>query len=175
MIRSAATALALACAVTPAGAEVVSRTDDGFILNHERRIDASPDAILGALAQPSAWWSDAHTYSGSASNLTLDLRPGGCWCEALAGGGVKHGEVVLVWPERRQIRFQAPFGPLQSMGADATLTVTWQDADDGAARLLKWTFVVRAPGAGSVAEAVDGVIAEQFDGLVAHLEATTVS
>ena len=104
-------------------AEVSNRTDDGFTLTYERPVAASAEAVLNAVAQPAAWWSDAHTYSGSASHLSLDLSPGGCWCEALPGGGVKHAETVLVLPEQRMVRFDAPFGPLQSIGADAILTM----------------------------------------------------
>jgi len=126
-------------------------------------------AVLSALARPSAWWSDAHTYSGSAANLRMDLRPGGCWCEDLPGGGVKHAEAVLVWPERNMVRFDAPFGPLQSLGADAVLTVTWAPAPEGQGRLLKWTFVVVGPGAGALADPVEGVMAEQFGRLAEHL------
>ncbi len=40
------------------------------------------------------WWSDAHTYSGKASNLTLRNEPGGCFCETLPGGGfVRHASL----------------------------------------------------------------------------------
>jgi hypothetical protein len=141
---------ALLCAVAgPASAEIVSQSADAFSLSYERRV---------------------HTYSGSAANITVDLRPGGCWCEALPGGGVKHAEAVLVWPERRMVRFDAPFGPLQDLGADAVLTMSWADAEDGG-RLLKWTFVVNGPGAGAMAGPVDGVMAEQFGRLAAHLSA----
>jgi uncharacterized protein YndB with AHSA1/START domain len=170
-LAPAALVSALLCAVAgPASAEIVSQSDDAFTLSYERRVSASPEAVLNALARPGAWWSDAHTYSGAASNITVDLRPGGCWCEALPGGGVKHAEAVLVWPERRMVRFDAPFGPLQGLGADAVLTMSWADGDDGG-RLLKWTFVVNGPGAGAMAGPVDGVMAEQFGRLADHLSA----
>ena len=164
-------AAALSLAAGAASAEVTSRSDTGFSLSYERAVAASDEAILAAIARPAAWWSDAHTYSGSASNISVDLRPGGCWCEALPGGGVKHAEAVLVWPEQRMVRFDAPFGPLQSIGADAVLTMTWAEAADGPARTLKWTFVVTGPGAGAMAEAIDGVMSEQFGRLAAHLSA----
>jgi hypothetical protein len=80
----------------------------------------------------------------------------------LPGGGVKHAEVVMVWPERRMVRFDAPFGPLQGMGADAVLTMTWSDPSDGGERVLRWAFVVNGPGTGAMAEAIDGVMTEQF-------------
>ena len=161
-------AVALAAVAGPAAAEVKARSADAFTLSYERPVTASADAVLEAIGRPAAWWSDAHTWSGSASNISVDLRPGGCWCEALPGGGVKHGEAVLVWPEQRMVRFEAPFGPLQSMGADAVLTMSWADAEGGG-RVLKWTFAVSGPGAGAMADPVDGVMAEQFGRLVDHL------
>ena len=164
-------AAALSLAAGAASAEVTNRSDTGFSLSYERAVAASDEAILAAIARPAAWWSDSHTYSGSASNISVDLRPGGCWCEALPGGGVKHAEAVLVWPEQRMVRFDAPFGPLQSIGADAVLTMTWAEAADGPARTLKWSFVVTGPGAGAMAEAIDGVMSEQFGRLAAHLSA----
>lgn len=165
-----AAAIALGAA-GPASAEIAARSDDGFTLVFERRIEAPADAVLAAVARPAEWWSDAHTFSGSAANLSVDLRPGGCWCETLPDGGVRHGEVVLVWPAQRMVRFNAPFGPLQGMAADAVLTVTWADAPDGSGRLLKWSFVVAAPGAGALAEPVEAVIGEQFARLADRLEA----
>lgn len=161
----------LSASASAASAEVTDRSENGFTLSYERAVTASDAAILAGIGRPSAWWSDAHTYSGSASNITLDLRSGGCWCEALPGGGVKHGEAVLVWPERRMVRFDAPFGPLQSIGADAVLTMTWSEADGGVSRMLKWTFVVAGPGAGAMADPIDGVIGEQFGRLADHLSA----
>lgn len=160
----------LSAAAGSASAEVSNRSENGFTLSYERAVTASDAAILAAIGRPAAWWSDAHTYSGSASNIALDLRPGGCWCEALPGGGVKHAETVLVMPERRMVRFDAPFGPLQSIGADAVLTMSWAEAADGAGRTLKWTFVVNGPGAGAMADPIDGVIGEQFGRLADHLD-----
>ena len=171
MKRLSLAVAALSLVAGSASAEVASRTDDSFTLTYERRVTASTDAVFAALGRPADWWSDAHTYSGAAANITVDLRPGGCWCEALPGGGVKHAEAVLVWPEQRMVRFDAPFGPLQSIGADAVLTMSWADAEGGAARTLKWTFVVAAPGAGPLADPVDAVMAEQFGRLADHLTA----
>jgi len=165
-------AAALSAASGPVFADVTDRSDNGFTLSFERTVTASDAAILEAVGRPAAWWSDAHTYSGSASNISLDLRPGGCWCEALPGGGVKHAEAILVWPERRLIRFDAPFGPLQSIGADAVLTMSWVEPEGEPGRRLKWTFVVSGPGAGTMAEPVDGVLEEQFNRLADHLDRT---
>src|SRR5690606_4060793 len=162
-------AAVVAALAGPAAAEVRTRTADGFTLTFEAPVTAPAEAVLGAVGRPAAWWSDAHTYSGSASNITVDLSPGGCWCEALPGGGVKHAETVLVWPEQRMVSFEAPFGPLRSIGADAVLTMSWADAEDGAGRTLKWTFVVNGPGTGAMADAIDAVTSEQFGRLAEHL------
>lgn len=166
---AAFSAVTLGVFASPAEAEISARSENGFRLTYERRVSASAEAVLEGVGRPAAWWSDAHTYSGSASNITVDLRPGGCWCEALPGGGVKHAEAVLVWPEQRMVSFEAPFGPLRSIGADAVLTMSWADAEDGAGRTLKWTFVVNGPGTGAMADAIDAVTSEQFGRLAEHL------
>jgi hypothetical protein len=162
MLKIISAGLALAMLATAAAAEVRARTDNGFTLAFERPVRAAPETVLEAVAMPAGWWSSAHTYSGDAANIRLDLIPGGCWCEALPGGGVKHAEVVLVMPERRMVRFDAPFGPLQGMGADAVLTMTWSDPPEGGERLLKWSYVVNGPGTGAMADVIDSVMTEQF-------------
>lgn len=162
MFKILSTGLVLALFATGASAEVRARTDNGFTLGYERPVRAGPDTVLETVAMPSGWWSSDHTYSGDAANIRLDMIPGGCWCEALPGGGVKHAEVVMVWPGRRMVRFDAPFGPLQGMGAEAVLTMTWSDPPDGGERVLRWTFVVSGPGTGAMADVIDGVMTEQF-------------
>jgi hypothetical protein len=162
MFKILSTGLVLALFATGVSAEVRARTDNGFTLGYERPVRAAPDRVLETVAMPSGWWSSDHTYSGDAANIRLDMIPGGCWCEALPGGGVKHAEVVMVWPGRRMVRFDAPFGPLQGMGADAVLTMTWSDPPEGGERMLRWTFVVNGPGTGAMADVIDGVMTEQF-------------
>jgi hypothetical protein len=172
MLRTLAAGLALTLMATSVSAEVRTRTEDGFTLGFERPVSVAPETVLDLVATPSAWWSSAHTYSGDAANIRLDMIPGGCWCESLPGGGVKHAEVLLVWPERRMVRFDAPFGPLQGMGADAVLTIAWSDPAEGGERLLVWTYVVEGPGTGAMAEVIDGVLAEQFRRLGDRLDGT---
>ena len=171
MIRTLAFATFVLMTARPAFAEVQSSTDAGFTLVFEAPVTASAEQVQAALGRPAAWWSSSHTYSGDAANITLDLRPGGCWCEALPGGGVKHGEVVLVWPDQRLIRIDAPFGPLQAIGADAVLTMSWKDTEGQPMRQLKWTYVVTGPGAGAMAQTIDGVLGAQFTRLAASLGA----
>jgi hypothetical protein len=166
-------AAALLAMATPAAAEIVEQTDDGFVLAFEGRTPASPAAVLDGFGRPAEWWSPDHTWSGSAANLRLDLRPGGCWCEDLPGGGVRHGEVLMVWPERGLVRLEAPLGPLQELGAAAVLTLSWEPgpaAPDGA-RAVRWGFRVAGRGTGALAGPVDAVLQAQFDRFLARLDA----
>ena len=51
-----------------------------------------------------------------AKNLSIDARPGGCFCEKLPnGGGVEHARVVYVAP-REVLRLSGALGPLQGVG-----------------------------------------------------------
>src|SRR3990167_7728789 len=93
------TAAMAAAMALPAQAEVKSLSSSGFRLENRVTIAAPPDKVYAALGQIGSWWDDAHTYTGKASNMTIELKPGGCFCETFQkGGGVEHGRVVLAWP-----------------------------------------------------------------------------
>lgn len=151
----------------PARAEVVERDADGFLLRMTAAAPVDAARAYASVSQIARWWDPAHTYSGDAANLTMDLSPGGCFCERLPGGGVRHGEVVLAWPER-MVRLDAPLGPLQETGASAVWTLSWSPAEGGR-QALDWTYRVRGPGVGAYADAVDGVMRGQFERWVAAL------
>ena len=152
---------------SPAAAEIASRSDDAFTLTFSARTSYGPGRIAGSLEGLPHWWDPAHTYSGDAANLSLDLRPGGCWCERLADGtDFDHGRTVSV--TFGEILFHAPFGPLRDRATRADLTVAWSLAD----REMEpsWTFVVEGPGVGAMAEAVDGVMEGGFRRWIHWLE-----
>jgi arylsulfatase A-like enzyme len=91
-----------------ARAEVVRQWDTGFAIRHVVEAPVRADRAYAALGEVGRWWSSAHTYSGDAPKaLTLEMKPGGCFCEALAGGGVAHGTVVLAWPAQGMLRLDA--------------------------------------------------------------------
>src|ERR1700693_1962429 len=80
--------LAVAASISgPAAAEGLSAGQNGFEVRKTVRVAAAPDKAYAALLQPSRWWNSEHTFSGSAANLVLDARAGGCWCETLPDGG----------------------------------------------------------------------------------------
>ncbi len=60
---------------------------------------AAPIAVYNSIFRIGRWWSDGHTYSGKAANMTLKKEPGGCFCEALPSGGfVRHGSLEYADP-----------------------------------------------------------------------------
>lgn len=177
MHRFAFAALALIAA--PAQAEIVARSDSGFVIRHVAEVTASPEDAWKQLVAPADWWNAEHSFSGDASNLSLDPRAGGCFCEALPGegekgwlnprGGVEHMRVVLV-ERNKALRMVGALGPLQSEALAATLTITLKPVDGGTR--LTWEYVVGGfmrykPE--QIVPAVDRVIGEQISRLADKL------
>jgi hypothetical protein len=151
-------------AAGPAHAAVVGSSADGFTLREEVEFAGPPESAWKRLVDVGSWWNPAHTYSGSSSNLTLTLSPGGCWCEKLENGGfARHLEVVLVIPEKT-LRLTGGLGPLQGMGATGALTFTLRKASPTATTVVAEYSVVgySREGLASIAGAVDQVLGEQL-------------
>lgn len=163
-------ALAL-MAASPAAAEVTASTDTSFTVTQKMTVAAPAAKVWATLIAPSAWWSSEHTWSGSAANLTLDARPGGCWCEKLPdGGGVEHMRAVFVQPGK-MLRLTGGLGPLQSFPASGVMTVTLAPAADGRSTGVTVEYAVAgAPGLGKIAAPVDGVLGQQVADLKAAAE-----
>lgn len=177
MHRFAFAALALIAA--PAQAEIVARSDSGFVIRHVAEVTASPEDAWKQLVAPADWWNAEHSFSGDASNLSLDPRAGGCFCEVLPGegergwlnprGGVEHMRVVFV-ERNKALRMVGALGPLQSEALAATLTITLKPVDGGTR--LTWEYVVGGfmrykPE--QIVPAVDRVIGEQISRLADKL------
>jgi uncharacterized protein YndB with AHSA1/START domain len=162
---------AIASGASAASAEVRSSSDTGFEVASTMRVAASPADVYATIAAPGRWWSSAHTYSGDAKNLTIDARPGGCFCEALPdGGGVEHGRVILAMPGR-MLRIRGALGPLQ--GEAVVGTLTFELKPDGKQTSLTMSYVVGGyvrGGAGALALPVDQVMVEQIARLKAVLD-----
>ena len=75
-------------------------TPNGFVVKFDVNVNAPAAKVYDALVgQIGSWWDPQHTYSGDAKNLSIDARPGGCFCEKLPnGGGVEHARVIYVAP-----------------------------------------------------------------------------
>jgi len=153
---------------SPAAAEIISRSENAFTLRFEGETRLGPDGVADAFSQVQQWWDPAHSYTGDAANLSLDLVPGGCWCEAMPDGSrFDHGRVEAV--ALGEVRLHAPFGPLRTMATRAELVVTYALVDGVV--LPSWTFIVEGPGVGALAEPVDGVIGGGFARWIAHMDA----
>jgi uncharacterized protein YndB with AHSA1/START domain len=157
--------LLVAAAAVPAQAEVTSSSPSGFIVKIDLRIAARPDAVYDRFLQIGSWWSDAHTYSGKAANMTLEPRPGGCFCEALPDGKVfRHMDVSATKPGK-SLRLSGGLGPLHNLGANGLMAV--QLTPDGTSTRLQMTYTVSGSSKDlpSMADPVDGVLREQFSRL----------
>lgn len=163
-----AAALALAGA---ARAEVIDAQPNGFEVKQAADIAAPPAKVWDALGHIGAWWNSQHTFSGDAKNLSLELKVGGCFCEALKGGGsVGHMIVIYVQPGQTA-RLSGTLGPLQSMGLAGHLT--WTLADKNGHTTFTQTYDVGGyarGGVGQLASPVDGVLGEQLARLKKFVE-----
>ena len=73
--------------------------ENGFTIEATVMADATPASTYRDLTRVNLWWDPAHTWSGSARNLKLEPKAGGCFCEKLAdGGSVQHGRVIFAQP-----------------------------------------------------------------------------
>jgi uncharacterized protein YndB with AHSA1/START domain len=159
-------------ATLPADAAVVESTAAGFLVRHEVTIDAAPDKVYRALTDDvGKWWNPDHTYSGDAANLTIDARPGGCFCEKLPnGGGVEHMGVAYVAPGQ-VLRLRGALGPLQGSGLAGSMT--WKLAPSASATRLELTYSVGGymqGGFDKMAPAVNFVLGEQLGRLKTYVE-----
>ena len=172
MIRSAIAIAALLGLASPAAAEVVDKTETGFVSRLAVEVKAAPADVWKSLIAPNLWWNKAHSYSGDAANLYLDAQAGGCFCEKLPlgkdaapnsrPGSAEHMRVIHAAPGR-VLRLSGGLGPLQSEPVGGVLTITLK-ATPGGTRIL-WDYVVGGYmryKVEEIAPAVDKVLAGQL-------------
>ncbi len=161
----------------PALSEVTTSSESGFVSHNEATVSAAPAEAWAAMLRPGDWWNSEHTYSGDASNMTLDPVAGGCFCEVIPGpagdapGQIEHMRVIYLAPGST-LRMTGGLGPLQSEAVTAVLTMTVEPAGDGSK--ITWDIVVGGYMRMSMAEMaplVDSVIGEQLGRLAASLGA----
>ena len=163
-------ALALLALPVAVHAETSGVSATGFTITFTREVNAPPEKLWAAITQVGSWWSSEHTWSGKASNMSIDLRAGGCWCENWDGGSVLHGTVAMV-QAGRMLRFFTNLGPLQDRATSGVLTFAQGAAKDKAA--LKVVYKIAGPadaGLQELAPAVDRVLGEQVKRLVSLAE-----
>jgi hypothetical protein len=161
VLGAAGAALADTSAVSPSG----------FVVTHRKEVLATPQQVFEAIGRIDRWWNGAHSYSGQASNLSLDLNAGGCFCERWDGGSVLHATVVYV-AKGSAVRLVGGLGPLQALPVNAVLTFGTGVVDGKT--MLNVTYRVAGnaeAGLDKLAGPVDGVIGEATGRLIAHAEA----
>ena len=164
--------LTLTLALTPlANAAVVETSATSLQVRHTFTVAAKPEKVWQSLLHVEKWWSSGHTFSGSASNLRLEAKPGGCFCETLPdGGGVLHMTVVHVRPNA-QLTLAGALGPLQTSGATGAMTFEIAPAATGSTV----TFVYNIGGyfkggLNSISAPVDMVLIEQLERLHRYID-----
>jgi len=150
----------------PAMAAVIDSGPDGFTVSVERKLGAdSAEARRAAwaiLISPDRWWSSAHSWSGDASNMTLDPTVGGCWCEKLKDGGrIEHARIFGIAPQERLL-MRGGLGPLSSLPVTGVLE--WTIGAKAGQTVVTLRYAVggyRLGDAAKFAKAVDAVFVEQ--------------
>jgi len=165
---------AIAAGMAVAGAaraEVVDANPAGFQVKETAEIAAPAAKVWAALGDFGGWWNGKHSWSGDAKNFSLELKPGGCLCEALPnGGGAHHLTVIFVAPGKTAI-LDGTLGPLMFSGAAGHLV--WSlDEKDGHTTLTQSYYVggYFPGGLDKLAPAVDGVLTEQLGRLKSYVE-----
>ncbi|WP_370030629.1 SRPBCC family protein [Qipengyuania mesophila] len=172
---------AVLAGTAPLSAKVAETSATGFSTQDTADVAATPMKTWLALIRPGDWWTDAHTWSGDAANMSLTPQAGGCFCERVPGedrpdgfsldGSVQHMTVIQAYP-LKALRMRGGLGPLQGEPATGVLTITLEEIDGGTR--IRWEYVVgghmryEIP---TIAKAVDGVMSQQLAALRDHLGA----
>ncbi len=159
---SAAPMLAFAVALAtahPVAAAIKDLEASGFANEVKLHIAAPPAKVYSLIGQPAMWWSSDHTYSGSAANLSMEEKAGGCFCEKLPNGGsVEHLIVVHAEPGKL-LRLRGALGPFQAYSVETVMT--WKLVQSGDGSDVTVTFLVGGYMKGrmaDIAKVADGVL-----------------
>ena len=159
-----AAAAAVLFAAPTARAEVTEAQDWGFQVRHVFDVSAPPEKIWPVMVEPARWWDPDHSWFGKAEGLTLDLRPGGCFCETGPNGaGARHMAVQFVNPNEA-LHLWGALGPLHMQGVTGGLMMQLK-ADGKGGTTLTVTYSVGGFAKGGLktwAPLVDKVIGHQF-------------
>jgi hypothetical protein len=147
-------------------AEVVTSSEQGFIVRHRAELTVPQPSVWAALSEVGRWWHPEHTYPGDSRNMTLDPVVAGCFCEKLGlYGGIEHMRVVYAEPAKH-LRLEGALGPLQEFAVTGRMTWDIEVAPGGAR--LTMTYVVGGYADRSLAEwapIVDEVLGTQVQRL----------
>ena len=163
-------AATLPAAAGAALAETSAVSPSGFLVTHHHEVHATPQQVYEAIGRIGRWWNDEHSYSGHASNMSLNLVAGGCFCEAWEQNSVQHAQVIQAW-HGSLVRLQGALGPLQRLAVNGILTFAINKSGDKTLLTVTYNVAGNADaGLDKLAAPVDSVIGDAADRLVAYLE-----
>jgi hypothetical protein len=157
--------LAAAIAAPRAWGEVVDVADNGFTVKVTVSVPVDSSKAYAALVEGiGKWWDPEHTYSGDASNLSIEAKPQGCFCEKLPGQGfVRHLTVINAMPGKL-LRLEGGLGPLQGMAVSGIMTWTFKPAEKGTTVEMRYAAGgYNPPGFKDLAPGVDSVLRGQLE------------
>ena len=148
---------------SPAAAEVVSASSNGFEVRETVTLVVPADRAFDSFGKVADWWDADHTYTGDSRNLSLNLIPGGCFCERFPkGGGIEHLRVTYVEPGKR-IVLTGALGPLLYEATSGVMNVEVKPAAGGSHLTLDYRVSgFFNGGAEKLAPQVDEVLAGQI-------------
>lgn len=153
-------------------ATVIDSTDHGFTTLNTVSIQASPEEVYEQfVTHIGEWWSDTHSWSGKASNIYIEAKIGGCWCERIPlAGEAEHARLVFMKPGE-SLRFSGELGPLQGMAVTGKMTINFKRTEAGTTVELIYTVGGYVKGGlKPISGAVDGVMREQLGRLKQFVE-----
>ncbi len=130
------TGILLFAATVPVFADVTSKGANGFNLKMEVYVPVDAATAYAQFVDIGQWWNVNHTYYGKGSNLSLEARAGGCFCEKNGENEVLHMLVTFVKPGK-EVRMTGGLGPLQMMGVHGGMSWYFTDLDDGTSRITQ--------------------------------------
>ncbi len=153
-------------------ATVIDSTNHGFTTLNKVTIKASPTEVYDHFVHHiGKWWSDAHSWSGQAANITIAAQLGGCWCERLPNNGMaEHARLIYMAPGE-SLHFVGELGPLQTLAVTGKMTINFKSVDGGTEVELLYTVGGYVKGGlKPIAGAVDGVMRQQLGRLKGFVE-----
>lgn len=149
-------------ATAPASAEVLRAEPHALAIRQTIQLVVPPAEAMAAFTQVASWWSKDHSYSGDAANLSLDARPGGCFCERFAdGGGIEHMRVTYVKPGEA-MALTGALGPLLAQAVTGVMSVKAERIAGGSRVTIDYRATGFVEGDGSkFAPMVDAMLADQ--------------
>ena len=165
--------LALLCAAlvaAPSHATVLDSSSAGFTIENTVTVPTDPKTAWNALVEHvDDWWPKGHSWFGKAGKFSIELRPGGCFCEKAGDRQAQHMTVTFIDPDHL-LRMLGGLGPLQGMGLHGAMD--WEFVGD--VRGTKITLHYVAGGYTTqdlvkFAQVVDQVQGQQLGALAAYL------